>query len=52
MTENKRICVMIHPEMEEKIIELRKTDEFCRKSISEIVRILILRGLDAAEKTA
>lgn len=52
MTTNKRICVMITPDMEKEIIEMRKTDEFCRKSISEIVRILIQRGMDSQKETA
>ena len=54
MTENKRLSVAITPEIEEMIYELRKKDEFCRKSVSEIVRVLIMKGLedDASEKSA
>lgn len=41
-----RASVVIPKEIEERIIELRKTDRFARCSISEIMRILIKKGLD------
>ena len=44
-----RASVVIPKEIEEKIIELRKTDRFARCSISEIMRILIKKGLDACD---
>jgi len=46
LTENKRMCISIPSELEKKILELRKTDQFCRKSLSEIVRFLIQKGLE------
>lgn len=46
MTENKRFTIMITPEIEERIRNLRKTDKFCMMSISDIVRTLINSGLD------
>ena len=52
MTDNKRICITMSPELEQKIVDLRKTDEFCRKSISEIVRMLIEKGLTDDSETA
>lgn len=46
MTENKRMCISIPAELERRILELRKTDQYCRKSLSEIVRMLIMKGLE------
>ena len=42
----RRLSLIISEEMENQIIELRKTDEYCRKSFSEIIRELIETGLD------
>ena len=52
MTNNHRISVSLTPELEAKVMEMRKTDEFCRLSVSEIIRMLIARGLNEAERTA
>lgn len=52
MTKNKRLCVMMTQDLEEKIYSLRKTDKYCRLTISEIMRTLILRGLESEEKSA
>ena len=46
MTENKRMCISIPAELERRILELRKTDQYCRKFLSEIVRMLIMKGLE------
>ena len=46
MTSNRRISISLTPALEEKVMAMRKTDEFCRMSISEIIRILIARGLE------
>lgn len=46
MTENKRMCISIPAELERRILALRKTDQYCRKSLSEIVRMLIMKGLE------
>lgn len=40
-----RRTVSLPPNMEAALIELRKTDEFCKCSYSEIVRRLIEAGL-------
>ena len=45
MTDNKRFSFAAPPELEDKIIELRKTDEFCRMTFSEIIRALIEAGI-------
>lgn len=50
MTNMKRQSISLTPELEQAIFELRKTDEFCRCSVSEIMRILLLRGLKAEEQ--
>lgn len=52
MTNNRRISVSLTPELETKVMEMRKTDEFCRMSVAEIIRILIARGLEDADRTA
>lgn len=49
MENAKRMSVTINKEMENKIIELRKTDEYCRCSYSEIIRKLIEAGMKAFE---
>lgn len=54
MTEHKRIQVSLPPELEDLLYELRKTDEFCRMSYSEILRVLFKKGAEEAlaDKTA
>lgn len=52
MTKQKRFCIVMTADLEEKIIKMRKKDKYCRKSLSEIVRILIQKGLEDEEKTA
>lgn len=47
-TENAwRVSVVIPEELEKKIVELRKMDRFSRSSLSEIIRTLISKGLEA-----
>lgn len=52
MTKNKRLCVAMPPELEERVYDLRKKDKYCRMTISEVMRQLIIRGLDCEEKSA
>lgn len=49
MSEYRR-SVSTSKEMDERIIRLRKTDKYARCSISEIIRQMIAKGLDAEEK--
>lgn len=35
VTKNKRFCIMVDDSLEAQIIELRKSDQFCRMSIKE-----------------
>ena len=44
MTEMRRITISIPNELDEKIIDLRKTDRFIRCSYAEITRQLIEAG--------
>lgn len=47
----KRIVSLLIPEeLDQKIIELKKTDRFVRSSYAEIVRELILAGLRESKK--
>jgi len=46
MTGMKRMSIAIPDELDDRILALRKTDEFIRCSYSEIVRQIIERGLD------
>ena len=49
MTTNKRFSFMATPELEAKIIAMRKTDAFCRMTFSEILRVLIERGIEQSQ---
>lgn len=44
-TKNRLITVMLPPEIEDEIYELRKLEEYKRCSIGEIIRRLIRRAL-------
>lgn len=43
----KRMSITLPEELERKIVELRKTEKFCRASYAEIIRMLLVAGLDA-----
>lgn len=54
-TEMKRISISLQEELDNQIIELKKTDKYCRCSYAEIVRNLIelgIRASKAQEQTA
>lgn len=46
------LAVHVTPEAEAEILNLRRQDKFIRWSKAEIVRYLINKGLEAAEKEA
>lgn len=46
MTTMKRMSVLIPPEVDEKILEMKKTDEFVRCSYAELIRLILRRGLE------
>ena len=45
MTQNTRLTIMLTPEIEAGILELRKTDQYIRAPLSEIVRDLLVNAL-------
>ena len=49
MTEMRRVTISIPDELDAKVLELKKDDRFVRCSYSEIVRMLLTTGLEAAE---
>lgn len=48
----KRMTISIPVEMESAIVELRKTDLFCRSSYAEIIREILNAGMSKIEKKA
>lgn len=44
-----RLSISIPEDVEQKIVDLRKTDEYCRCSYSEIVRRLLEQGIKVIE---
>lgn len=52
MTANKRCSVMLPPDLEARIVKLRKTDAYCTVSLSEIIRRLLDQALDQLEEEA
>ena len=42
----RRICIALTPEVDRKIVQLRKKPEYERKSLSEVARIMMLRGME------
>lgn len=46
MPDMKRMSISISPEQERAILDLRKTEEYCRFSYAEIIRILMNRGIE------
>lgn len=44
-----RLSISIPEDVEQKIVDLRKTDKYCRCSYSEIVRQLLERGIKVIE---
>lgn len=49
LTEMRRVTISIPDELDAKVLELKKDDRFVRCSYSEIVRMLLTAGLEAAE---
>ena len=49
MTTMKRMSVLIPPEVDEKILEMKKTDAFVRCSYAELIRLILRRGLEKGE---
>ena len=49
MTEMPRKTISLPPELENAVYELRKSEKYCKCSFSEILRVMIRRGLDAEQ---
>ena len=49
MNDSKRMSISLTDDMEQAIVNLRKTDRFCRSSYSEIIRELLRAGLKAMD---
>lgn len=49
MKQSRRMCICLSEELEQKIIELRKNPEYERKSLSEVARIMMIRGMKMEE---
>lgn len=43
----KRASVYLTKEMDRAVIELRKTEEYCRCSYAEIIRLMMMEGTQA-----
>lgn len=46
----KRMSLTLPTELEKKVVELRRSEKFCRCSYAEILRFLIKAGIDSYEK--
>ena len=49
MTEMKRMSISLPKDIEQAIIDLRKKVEYCKCSYAEIIRTLIVAGLNSSE---
>lgn len=49
MTNNKRYTVPVSRELEMEITNLRKTDKYCTMSFAEILRQLLMLGLECVK---
>jgi len=48
MTEMRRVTISLPDELDRKVLELKKRDEFARASYSEVCRKLLEKGLEKA----
>lgn len=51
MTSNKRMSISLPDDLERRLVELRKTERFCRCSYAEIIREVIGVGIGEIKKT-
>lgn len=49
MTNMRRVTICFPDEVNEKILNLRKTDEYVRCTFGEIVRRLVIKGIESEE---
>ncbi len=50
MTEMRRVTISVPDDIDKAVLELRKSEAFVRDSYSEIVRKLLLAGLNKVKK--
>ena len=50
MTDMRRVTISLPEDIDKRILKLKKTNKFVRKSYSEIVRQLLLKGLEKESK--
>lgn len=46
MTEMRRVTISLPPDLEKRILNVKKTNKYVRASFSEVVRQLVLKGLE------
>ena len=51
MTDMKRVTIAMPSDLDAKILDMKKSDQYVRTSYSEIVRLLLVRGLDGLRKS-
>lgn len=51
MTDMKRVTIAMPSDLDAKILDMKKSDQYVRTSYSEIVRMLLVRGLDGLRKS-
>lgn len=49
MTDMKRVTIAMPADIDAKILDMKKSDQFVRTSYSEIVRMLVVKGLNGLE---
>jgi len=49
-TITKRMSLTLPADLENKVVELRRSEKFCRSSYSEILRFLIRSGIEIYEE--
>jgi len=52
MTDMRRVTISIPDEIDQRVLAMRKEDEYARCTYSEIVRRLVLKGLEKAGRSA
>ena len=50
MTTMRRVTIAVPPELDKKILNLKKTSRHAKDSYSEVVRQLLLKGLEKESK--
>ena len=50
MTDMKRVTIAMPADIDAKILDMKKSDQFVRTSYSEIVCMLVVKGLNGQER--